>query len=48
MKDLLVFLLSSFGATMIITGSFLFKPIREWAAKKNKYFEQKFTIKNPT
>ena len=43
MKDLLIFLLSSLGATMIITGSFLFKSIREWAAKKNKYLGKLFS-----
>ena len=43
MKDLLIFLLSSFGATIIITGSFLFVPVRNWAAKKNKYLGKLFS-----
>ena len=35
MRQLLVFLLASYGVTNIITISRLFRPLRDWLAKKS-------------
>jgi uncharacterized membrane protein len=38
MIDFLIFILSSIGATLITTQSYLFRPFREWGLKINKHF----------
>jgi len=42
MLNFIIFLLSTFGATMIITNSFLFKGIRKFMCSKNIYLGKLF------
>jgi len=42
MLSFIIFLLSTFGATMIVTNSFLFKGFREFMVSKNKYLGKLF------
>ena len=42
MLDFIIFLLATFGLTMIVTNSFLFKWVRNWADTKNIYISKLF------
>jgi len=43
MLDFIIFLLSTFGLTMIVTNSFIFKGFRNYMCSKNKFIGKLFT-----